>query len=195
MKINEYIKLLAEIDYISFLLAFFTLIAAIVAGKNLLEKFCDIVGIELKYIKEKKEIKECQTTVKKELQDIVERQDRFEKEHRENMEKREEFNKEVLDSMNSLKYDFKILSDTIDRREAEKRFKKLRFDILNMADRLCRAESVTAEMLAQVMDECSEYEQLSKEYKFKNNRVNISIGVIQKKYEEFLLAGKIISGE
>lgn len=190
---NEYIKLLTEIDIVSFLLAFFTIAAAIVTGRDLMERLCAALGIKLTYLEEKRKMQECQTTVKQELKDIVERQDRFEREHRENMEMREEFNKEILGAMSSLKDDFKNLSEEIDRREAEKRFKKLRFDILNMADRLCKSESITNEMILQVLDECNEYTTISHKYNFENDRVTVSMKIIKKKYEQLMLEGKVIS--
>ena len=189
---NEYIQTLATIDYVSFLLAFFTIAGAIVAGKTILEKFCDVVGIKLTYLEEKRKMQECQTTVKQELKDIVDRQDRFEKEHRENMEKREEFNKEILDAMQSLKNDIDILDKTIERREAEKQFKKLRYDILNFADRIVKSEQISAELIDQVFSEIILYHDMVEKYEFENGKVDVSIKVIQKKYQELLMSGKVI---
>ena len=188
---ESYVMRLLSIDYISLLSAVAIIIVASVAIKEAFEKFCKAFGIELSYLREKEEMKTCQTQVKKELAQLQERQGRFEEEHRENVKARDEFNQEVMELIEGLKNDIKNLGDHIEKREAEKRFKNLRNDILNFADRIPKSEHVSAELVEQMFDEIQDYENLVSVYNFKNNRVNASIAVITAKYQEMLLQGKI----
>ena len=191
---NQHLANLLAINYVDLLLALGTIIVGFVAIKKALEEFCQTFGIRLRYVEEKKEMHKCQTEVKTSLRELEERQDRFEKQHEENIKVRDKFNKEIMDCINELKADIVDMRDEIEYREAEKRFKKLRFDLLNFASRLAQSEEITGELMSQVASEVDEYEQIVAEYGFKNNRVNASIKIIQEKYEQLLREGKIIIG-
>lgn len=192
---EEYIIKLASIDFVSLLSALSIIIVATVVIKEAIEKFCKVVGIEFAWIRRQKERAEYEEKVKTDLDTLSKRQTELENLHNEAMEARTNFNRTVLESIDSLKNDISSLADHIDKREAEKRFKKLRFDILNFADKISKSESITAELIEQVFDEISDYENLVESYNFKNNRVNTSIAVIQAKYQELLMQGKIVKGD
>ena len=189
---NQHLLNILSIDYVSLLLALGTIIVGFVAIKKAVEEFCQTFGIELKYLREKQEQSECQKEVKSRLAELNERQDKFEHQHEENIKARDKFNKEIIDSINELKADIVDMRDEMEIREAEKRFKKLRYDILNFANQAVSAKQISAEMIDQIFEECGEYEKLSKDYGFKNDRVNVSISVIKDKYEELLKEGKIM---
>jgi len=191
---NQHLANLLAINYVDLLLALGTIIVGFVAIKKALEEFCQTFGIKLRYIEEKKEMHKCQTEVKTSLRELEERQDRFEKQHEENIKVRDEFNKEMIGCINELKEDIVNLRQEIEYREAEKRFKKLRFDLLNFASRIAQSEEITGELISQVNHEITEYEELVEQYNFKNNRVNASIKIIQEKYEQLLREGKILIG-
>lgn len=188
---NQHLLNIMSIDYVSLLLALGTIVVGFVAIKKALEEFCQTFGIELKYIREKREQKECQTEVKSRLAELNERQNKFEHQHEENIKARDKFNKEIMERINDLKADIIDMRDEIEIREAEKRFKKLRYDILNFANQIVSAQQISAEMIDQIFDECSEYDKLSEDFGFKNNRVNVSMSVIKSKYEELLKEGRI----
>lgn len=191
---NQHLANLLAINYVDLLLALGTIIVGFVFIKKALEEFCQTFGIKLRYVEEKKEMHKCQTEVKTSLRELEERQDRFEKQHKENIKARDEFNNKMMECINDLKADIVDMRDEIEYREAEKRFKKLRFDLLNFASRLAQSEEITGELMSQVASEVDEYEQIVAEYGFKNNRVNASIKIIQEKYEQLLREGKIIIG-
>lgn len=191
---NQHLGNLLAINYVDLLLALGTIIVGFVAIKKALEEFCQTFGIKLRYVEEKKEMHKCQTEVKTSLRELEERQDRFEKQHEENIKVRDEFNKEMIGCINELKEDIVNLRQEIEYREAEKRFKKLRFDLLNFASRIAQSEEITGELISQVNHEITEYEELVEQYNFKNNRVNASIKIIQEKYEQLLREGKILIG-
>ena len=191
---NQHLANLLAINYVDLLLALGTIVVGFVAIKKALEEFCQTFGIKLRYVEEKKEMHKCQTEVKTRLAELNDRQDKFEKQHEENIKARDEFSKEMIGCINELKEDIINLRQEIEYREAEKRFKKLRFDLLNFASRIAQSEEITGELISQVNHEITEYEELVEQYKFKNNRVNASIKIIQEKYEQLLREGKIIIG-
>ena len=106
-------------------------------------------------------------------------------------EEDEQFTAYLMNILNDLKADIVDMRDEIEIREAEKRFKKLRYDILNFANQIASAQQISAEMIDQIFDECGEYEKLSESYGFKNDRVNVSMSVIKSRYEELLKEGRI----
>ena len=188
---NQHLINMLSIDYVSLLLALGTVVVGFVAIKEAVEKFCKTFGIHLAYLDEKAEMRRCQVEVKASLKELKERQDLFEKQHEENIAVRDKFNQEIIDRVQELKDDIIEMDRRIEKREAEKRFKKLRYDILNFANAISNMNTISNEMIQQIFDECSEYENLSGEYGFKNDRVNVSISVIKDKYEELLREGKI----
>ena len=187
---KEILELLS-LDYVAFFAALLTVVIGFIALKELVEKFCRTFGIKLRYIEEKREMQKCQTDVKASLARLQERQDAFERQHKENMASREKYNKKVMACINALKEDIDEMRAETERREAQKRFKKLRYDLLNYADKIINAEQVTAEMITEIFDEIDEYHTISKKYEFENGRVDVSISVIKAKYEELLKSGKV----
>ena len=189
---NEYILKMASIDYLTLLTSIAIIVVGSVAIKEGIERFCNMVGIEFSWIREKRDREAREKKMEEELDNLTERQWELEELHKQDIESRDEFNKTIVESIASVKDDIASLARHIDVKEAEKRFKKLRFDILNFADRISKSEQISAELIDQIFREISEYEELSNKYKFSNNRVNSSVKVIQAKYEELLLLGKII---
>ena len=188
---NQHLINLFAINYVDLALALATIVIGFVAIKKAVEEFCQTFGIKLRYLEEKQEMKKCQTEVKTRLAELGLRQDKFEKQHGDNVKARDKFNKEIMERIDALHKDIDAMREEIDRREAQKRFKKLRYDLLNFSDKIVRCESVSAEMISEIYDEIELYENLSKEYGFENGRVNVSISVIQQKYEELLKNGKV----
>ena len=188
---NEYILDLTSIDYFSLISAVIIIMGAIVAVKELFEKFCHVAGIEFSWIKAKNEMRECQTAVKRELAELQERQSNFEEEHRENIKKRNEFNQEIITSIGEIKEEITKMNIEIDRREALKKFEKLRDDILNFANELPTRATISEELISNVYSKINQYNILHDKYKFENSQAPVSIDVIKQRYHEMLKEGKI----
>lgn len=191
----EYIQDLASIDYLSLLTSAVIVMSAILALKSLIEKFCDAVGIEFSWIKEKREMRECQTTIKKRLKDLQEKQDRFEKQHEENVKTRNEYNEKIMSSIESLQKSIISLEEEMKMREAKNKFERLRDDIVNFANELASRDTVSSELMENYFKKIGKYESLSHEYHFKNNQAPVSIEVIKMKYQDMLLKGQITKKE
>lgn len=192
---NEYIQDLASIDYLSLLTSAVIVMSAILALKSLVEKFCDAVGIEFSWIKEKREMRECQTTIKKRLKDLQEKQDRFEKQHEENVKTRNEYNEKIMSSIESLQKSIISLEEEMKVREAKNKFERLRDDIVNFANELASRDTVSSELMENYFKKIGKYESLSHEFHFKNNQAPVSIEVIKMKYQDMLLKGQITKKE
>ena len=192
---NEYIKDLVTIDYLSLITSVVIIMGAVVALKELLERFCNTVGIELYWVREKRELKDCQETVKKELADLRERQDRFEQEHKISIERRNQFNEQIISSINMIKDSIVDFKADIERKEAEKKFEKLRDDIVSFANELALRDTVSAELMENIYRKIVAYESLHEEFGFKNNQAQVSIKAIEQKYQEMILNGHIINKE
>ena len=192
---NEYILDLTSIDYFSLISAIIIIMGAIVATKELIEKFCRIAGIEFSWIKAKNEMRECQTAVKRELAELQERQSKFEEEHEESMKKRNEFNKEIIASIVAIKNEITKMNEDIERREALKKFEKLRDDILDFANDLPNRTTVSEELITNIYNKINMYNRLHNEYKFENSQAPVSIEVIKQRYQEMLKDGKITKRE
>lgn len=199
---NEYIQDLASIDYLSLITSIVIIMGVVVSLKSLIEKFCETVGIEFSWIRERnirkqknEEMKECQSTIKRELRELRERQDVFEKEHRENIEKRDEFDKEIISAINTIKDSIVDFKADIERKEAEKKFEKLRDDIVNFANELALRDTVSSELMENVYRKINVYHSLSEEYGFKNSQAPVSIDAIKQKYQEMILSGHITKKE
>lgn len=192
---NEYIKDLASIDYLSLITSVVIIMGAVVALKELLERFCNAVGIELYWVREKRELKNCQETVKKELTELKERQDRFEQEHKINIEKRNQFNEQIITAINTIKDSIVDFKSDIERKEAEKKFEKLRDDIVSFANELALRDTVSSELMENIYRKIVAYESLHEEFGFKNNQAPVSIKAIEQKYQEMILSGHITKKE
>lgn len=192
---KEYVAELLTINYFEFIMALVTVIVGFVVIKEALERFAKALGIEFKWVREKREQQECQTTVKSAVTELLDRQTKLEERENHEEKTREETDRLIIESIQDIKSDIEKLGDSIREREAKRRFKKIRYDLLNFANKISESERVSAELIRQVYREIHEYEYLVRTHGFKNNQVNASIDVITKKYQDMVLNGQIISND
>lgn len=196
MEMNQHLIDMLSIDYAALLLSLGTIVVGGLAIKEVLEKFCKAFGIRLKYVEEREEAKRCQTEVKSRLRDLAKKQGKLEELREKDVEASKKTDKEIMNIVYSLKQDIQMLSYDMEVREAEARFKKLRFNICNFAVRVSSdEEEISADLIKNMYSEINEYEELTEKYKFKNNRVNDSIEKITQKYHEMLDQGLIKEDE
>lgn len=190
---KEYVAELLTINYFEFIMALVTVIVGFVVIKEALERFAKALGIEFKWVREKREQQECQTTVKSAVTELLDRQTKLEERENHEEKTREETDRLIIESIQDIKSDIEKLGDSIREREAKRRFKKIRYDLLNFANKISESERVSAELIRQVYREIHEYEYLVHTHGFKNNQVNASIDIITKKYQDMVLNGQIVS--
>ena len=169
--------------------------AAVIAFKELVEKFCKVAGLEFSWIKQKREMKECQQSVKRELAELQEKHDSFEEDYRKNIRKRDEFNEEIRTSIGEIKTEITKMNKETERREAEKKFENLRDNIISFANDLPNKKTVSEEIVENMYKKINFYHKLEKEYGFANSQAPVSIEVITRKYQEMLMNGQITKGK
>lgn len=188
---NDYLTQLLSIDYISLLSAVAIIMGATVAIKELIEKFCKATGIEFAWIRSNRERQETEKKIREDLEVITRRQKDLEERHANDVKSRDKFNQEIIDNMELLKEKITSLSETMERREAEKRFERLRDDILTFANELSSRTHISEEYISNIYRKINEYEKLHDQYDFQNNQAPASIAAITVKYQEMLLNGQI----
>ena len=192
---NQALMDLLTLNYFDSLLAFGTIVVGSVIIKEAIEKFCTTFGIEFAWIRKRKERDEREQRIDEKLALLEKKQKELEEMEENETKMREEYDQKIIDALEGLQKNLRDLRDDIEKREAERQFKKLRYDILNFANQITLKSEVSAELISQVYREIHEYETLVKEYGFKNNQVNASVDVITRKYQEMLLQGKIVKNE
>lgn len=180
-----------SINYVDFLLALITVVVGMTATKELLEKFCKAFGIEFSWIRQNRERSECEKKIKADLDAIRERQKTLEVQQEKDRIIREEFNKSVIESISALRVNLDDLSNSIERREAEKKFEKLRDDILSFANQLSSQDTINDELISHIYNKINTYEELQEKYKFQNNQTPASIAAITARYQQMLINGQV----
>ena len=184
---------LFSLNYLDSLLAIITIIIGSVALKEALERFCKTFGIELAWIRKRQEQEEREKRIDEKLNILEKKQRELEEMESAESVLREEYDQKIITAIDTLQDNLTALGKDIETREAERQFKKLRYDILNFANQITLKTEVSTELISQVYREIHEYESLVEDYGFKNNQVDASVGVITKKYQEMLIQGKILT--
>ena len=161
------------------------------AIKELLERFCKAFGVEFSWIRENRERSECEKRIKADLEIISEKEKVLETQRENDRIIRDKFNKDIMDSMEMLQNNLNSLSDSIERREAEKKFERLRDDILGFANQLSSKDTITDELISHIYKKINTYEELQNKYKFQNNQTPASIAAITARYQQMLINGQV----
>lgn len=180
-----------SVNYVDFLFALITVVVGMTAIKELLEKFCKAFGVEFSWIRANRERSECEKNIKSNLEIITQKQKELESQQEKDRINREKFNQEMIAAMDALKSELNSLSDSIERREAEKKFEKLRDDILNFANQLSAKETISDELITHIYKKINMYEELQEKYKFQNNQTPASIAAITARYQQMLINGQV----
>ena len=192
---REQIMELLTINYVEAFISFVIIMSAAVVVKEGLERFCRAFDIELKWVKRREEMEKCQTKVSKAVDQIIARQDELENMQKIERDVREKNDQSIISAIQVVHDELTQMDENMKRREAEQRFRKLRYDILNFANKISGHERVSAELISQVYKEISEYDNLCVRYGFKNHQVTASVAVITAKYQEMLAEGKITNND
>lgn len=185
----EQFERLVSIDYISFFCALFTIMAAFVAIKEGVEKFCKTFGFETPWMKSSREKREYMEKVNKQLELLMQREESMEAKHITDVGQLEGVVGEVRESFTELQNQITALSNKIEQMELNKTIKKLRWDIINFASDLPRREIIPLEQYNIIFNYIKEYEKIIEDNGLTNGQVESSVHVIKKRYEHDLEAG------
>lgn len=165
------VEALLNINYIALLSSIVIVLLGFKGIVTLFEWVCVKFGIELRYMREKREEHELLINTVKGLKEL-------EKQHIVDIEESNEHDKEIREELSKLTEMF--ISDSI----ASKRW-----EILNFASALSRGEKFSREQFAHVIDEYTKYEKILEENKMENGRVTTAMEVINEVYKEMLKSG------
>lgn len=185
----EQFERLVSIDYISFFCALFTIMAAFVAIKEGVEKFCKAFEFETPWMRKAREKREYMEKVDKQLELLMQREESMETKHLTDVGQLEGVVGEVRESFVELQNQITALSNKIDQMELNKTIKKLRWDIINFASDLPRRENIPLEQYNIIFNDIKEYEKIIEDNGLTNGQVESSVHVIKKRYEHDLEAG------
>lgn len=185
----EQFERLVSIDYISFFCALFTIMAAFVAIKEGVEKFCKAFEFETPWMRKAREKREYMEKVDKQLELLMQREESMEAKHSTDVGQLEGVVEEVRESFAELQNQITALSNKIEQMELNKTIKKLRWDIINFASDLPRRENIPLEQYNIIFNDIKEYEKIIEDNGLTNGQVESSVHVIKKRYEHDLEAG------
>ena len=185
----EQFERLVSIDYISFFCALFTIMAAFVAIKEGVEKFCKAFEFETPWMRKAREKREYMEKVDKQLELLMQREESIEAKHSTDVGQLEGVVGEVRESFAELQNQITALSNKIEQMELNKTIKKLRWDIINFASDLPRRENIPLEQYNIIFNDIKEYEKIIEDNGLTNGLVESSVHVIEKRYEHDLEAG------
>lgn len=185
----EQFERLVSIDYISFFCALFTIMAAFVAIKEGVEKFCKAFEFETPWMRKAREKREYMEKVDKQLELLMQREESIEAKHSTDVGQLEGVVEEVRESFAELQNQITALSNKIEQMELNKTIKKLRWDIINFASDLPRRENIPLEQYNIIFNDIKEYEKIIEDNGLTNGQVESSVHVIKKRYEHDLEAG------
>lgn len=185
----EQFERLVSIDYISFFCALFTIMAAFVAIKEGVEKFCKAFEFETPWMRKAREKREYMEKVDKQLELLMQREESMETKHSTDVGQLEGVVGEVRESFVELQNQITALSNKIEQMELNKTIKKLRWDIINFASDLPRRENIPLEQYNIIFNDIKEYEKIIEDNGLTNGQVESSVHVIKKRYEHDLEAG------
>lgn len=185
----EQFEKLVSIDYFSFFCALFTIMAAFVAIKEGVEKFCKAFEFETPWMRKAREKREYMEKVDKQLELLMQREESIEAKHSTDVGQLEGVVGEVRESFTELQNQISALSNKIEQMELNKTIKKLRWDIINFASDLPRRENIPLEQYNIIFNDIKEYEKIIEDNGLTNGQVESSVHVIKKRYEHDLEAG------
>ena len=178
-----------SIDYVSFLIALFTIMTGTLAIKGLVENFCKTFEFETPWMRKAREKREYMEKVDKQLELLMQREESIEAKHSTDVGQLEGVVGEVRESFAELQNQITALSNKIEQMELNKTIKKLRWDIINFASDLPRRENIPLEQYNIIFNYIKEYEKIIEDNGLTNGQVESSVYVIKKRYEHDLEAG------
>lgn len=168
----EVLEYALSIDIKSLLISIVAVMSAFVAIYALYQKVLNILGIETKFMRDKRIINDNINSLRKDIDDLMEYR-------REDRKHSEEFNNKLMSLQNEITNSLHKLSKTI----AKKDIDDMRWSILDFSNGIRSGFSYDMESYAHIIDVYNEYEALLKENGMENGRVTMAMKLINEKYE------------
>lgn len=163
---------LTQIDFISTFIAVFVILIGIKAIVSLLEWGIEKLGLETKWMRQKREEHDLLFSTSENLIALQEK-------HAEDMQKSDAYD-------NEMRNDIKKLTDLF----IDKQISDYRWEIIHLADKISEGRAASKECLRHALSTYEKYERILLENGLVNGEVDISIEMIREKYQHKLKEGK-----
>lgn len=159
---------LTKIDFSSIFVSVFIILIGIKSITSIFEWVIDKLGLETKWIKNKREEHELLIQTSQNLIALQEK-------HAEDIKRSDEHDAEMRN-------DIKKLTDLF----VDKQINDYRWEIINLADKISSEKTVSKECLRHAIATYEKYEKIIKEHGLVNGEVEISIEIIKEAYQKKL---------
>lgn len=167
---NELIEL-TNVDFSSVFISVFIILVGVKAIVSLFEWVINKLGLETKWMREKREEHELLLNTSNSLVSLQEK-------HEVDMKKSDEHDAEMRN-------DIKKLTDLF----VDKQINDYRWEIINLADKIANGKTTSKECLRHAIATYEKYEKIITENGLVNGEVEISIEVIRDNYQKKLSEG------
>lgn len=164
----EPIKELLSINFSYVIISVFIILIGIKAVVSIFEWIIDKLGLETKWMKQRRQEHELLLNTSKNLISLQEK-------HEEDMKRSDLHDEEMRN-------DIKKLTDLF----VDKQINDYRWEIINLADKIANGKSVSKECLRHAIATYERYEKIITEHGLVNGEVEISIEVIKECYQNKL---------
>ena len=181
----EILQYALQINYRELVVSLVVIAAVGVALYMLIKKVQDILGIETKAMREKREMHDSISGIKTEINQIKQEQEESRKARMQFNQRMEDSQKEVMAAINNL-------SDKFEKKEAEdtnRAIDNMRWTILEFANSIRDGKCFDEENYIHLVELYQEYEQILKANNLENGRVTASMKIINERYERGLREG------
>lgn len=172
------VRELFEINFGYVFVSVFVILAGLKAAVSLCEWASGKLGLETKWMRRSREEHELLMATSKNLAELQKEHTALRKEHMDDMLKSDEHDEEM-------KNEIKKLTDLF----IEKQINDYRWEIINLADKIANAGTVSRECLRHAISTYEKYEKIIAENGLANGEVEISIEVIKEYYQNRLKEG------
>ena len=159
---------LTKIDFQSVFIEVFIILVGVRAVVSLFEWVANKLGLETKWMREKREKHELLLNTSNSLIALQEK-------HEEDMKKSDKHDEEMRNDIKNLTVLF-----------VEKQINDYRWEIINLADKISNDKTVSKECLRHAIATYEKYEKIIDEHGLVNGEVEISIGLIKETYQQKL---------
>ncbi len=167
----EPIKELLNINFSYVLLSVFVILIGIKAVVSIFEWVVDKLGLETKYMRQKREEHELLIQTSQNLTSL-------QMKHIKDMEKSDAHDAEMKDNIQRLTDMF-----------VDKQINDYRWEIINLADKISSGKTASKECLRHAISTYEKYEKIITDHGLVNGEVEISIEVIRDSYQQKLKEG------
>lgn len=175
----EILEYALSLDLRALVISLVVLASVGVAIYLLVKKIQEIMGIETKSMREKRQMKENITCLKDEM-------DQLKQSQAESREIREQFNQRMEDSQTQVMEAINNLAENLKRKEMEdtkREIESIRWNILDFANAIRNGRKYDIEAYNHIVDVYSSYERLLQENGMENGRVTMAMNLVNEKYE------------